>query len=40
MYNKMYQYNYGSRNGLEGENRSGIWNRINTPRARLEHTLG
>ena len=40
MYRKMYQYNYGSRNGYRGEDRSGLWARMNSPRARLEHTLG
>lgn len=40
MYKKMYQYNYGSRNGQEGEDRTGLWARMNSPRARIEHTLG
>ena len=40
LYNQMYNYNYGSRTGVGGEDRSGLWARMNTPRARLEHTLG
>lgn len=40
LYNQMYNYNYGSKTGIGGEDRSGLWARMNTPRARLEHTLG
>ena len=40
LYNQMYNYNYGSKSGTNGEDRSGLWARMNTPRARIEHTLG
>jgi hypothetical protein len=40
MYRQMYGYNYGSRNGANGQDRSGFWNRMSTPSGRLEHTLG
>lgn len=40
MYQQMYGHNYASRNGTNGEDRSGFWNRIRTPKGRLEHTLG
>lgn len=40
MYKLMYGHNYASRHGADGEDRSGIWNRMTTPSGRLEHTLG
>jgi len=40
MYKAMYGYNYASRNGKGGQDRSGFWNRMDTPTGRLEHTLG
>ena len=40
MYQQMYGHNYASKNGTNGEDRSGFWNRIRTPKGRLEHTLG
>ena len=40
MYKLMYGHNYASKNGEGGQDRSGFWNRMNTPKGRLEHTLG
>lgn len=40
MYRAMYGYNYASRNGKDGQDRSGFWSRMSTPTGRLEHTLG
>ena len=40
MYKAMYGHDYASRNGEGGQDRSGFWNRMNTPKGRLEHTLG
>lgn len=40
MYKSMYGHAYASRNGEGGQDRSGFWNRMNTPKGRLEHTLG
>lgn len=40
MYKLMYGHNYASRHGANGEDRSGVWNRMTTPSGRLEHTLG
>ena len=40
MYKQMYGHNYASRNGENNQDRSGFWNRMNSPKGRLEHTLG
>ena len=40
LHKDMYGYNYASSNGENNQDRSGFWNRINTPKGRLEHTLG
>ena len=40
MYKAMYGHDYASRNGEDGQDRSGFWNRMSTPKGRLEHTLG
>ena len=40
MYKAMYGHDYASRNGEDGQDRRGFWNRMNTPKGRLEHTLG
>ena len=40
MHQGLYGYNYASAHGENGQDRSGFWNRMNTPKGRLEHTIG